>query len=146
MPGISQLLETSLYAEDLDAAEEFYSKVLGLDVHAREAGRHVFFRCGKGMLLIFDPRHTSSKHTEVAGQVIPLHGATGAGHVCFAIDDPAGWRDRLQQGGVEIESVVEWPGGGTSLYFRDPAGNSVELATPTIWLGGDRPPRPNDSP
>jgi hypothetical protein len=36
---------------------------------------------------------------------------------------------------VEIEREVDWDEGGTSLYVRDPAGNSVELAPPTIWGG-----------
>ncbi len=35
--------------------------------------------------------------------------------------------------GVEIEKEVEWPKGGTSLYFRDPAGSSVELVTRGLW-------------
>ena len=35
--------------------------------------------------------------------------------------------------GVAIEAEVEWPSGGRSLYFRDPAGNVVELAPPTLW-------------
>ena len=32
-----------------------------------------------------------------------------------------------------IEKEMEWPRGGRSLYFRDPAGNSVELITPGLW-------------
>jgi catechol 2,3-dioxygenase-like lactoylglutathione lyase family enzyme len=47
-------------------------------------------------------------------------------------DIPA-WRSHLQGRGIEIESEVHWPQGGTSLYVRDPAGNSIELATPIIW-------------
>ena len=42
-------------------------------------------------------------------------------------------RQRLQEHGVVIEKEVLWPRGGTSLYFRDPAGNSVELLTPGVW-------------
>jgi predicted enzyme related to lactoylglutathione lyase len=38
---------------------------------------------------------------------------------------------------VAIEKIVDWPGGGRSLYFRDPAGNSLELATPRIWGIGE---------
>jgi hypothetical protein len=34
---------------------------------------------------------------------------------------------------VAIESDFAWPGGGRSLYFRDPAGNSLEFAEPAIW-------------
>jgi len=35
--------------------------------------------------------------------------------------------------GVPIESEVRWPRGGRSLYVRDPAGNSVEIASPALW-------------
>jgi catechol 2,3-dioxygenase-like lactoylglutathione lyase family enzyme len=129
------VLETCLYAADLDAAERFYAGVLGLAVISREPGRHVFFRCGSGVFLVFNPVHTGTEQTAVGGAEIPLHGAQGAGHVAFRIDAhtlPA-WRARLQQAGVAIESEVRWPGGGESLYFRDPGGNSIELAAPEIW-------------
>jgi catechol 2,3-dioxygenase-like lactoylglutathione lyase family enzyme len=39
----------------------------------------------------------------------------------------------LAEHGVGIESEVQWDLGGTSLYFRDPDGHSVELATPGVW-------------
>jgi catechol 2,3-dioxygenase-like lactoylglutathione lyase family enzyme len=28
---------------------------------------------------------------------------------------------------------VRWPRGGESIYFRDPDGHLVELATPGLW-------------
>ena len=42
-------------------------------------------------------------------------------------------RDRLEGKGVAIEADFEWPGGGRSIYFRDPAGNCLEFAEPRIW-------------
>jgi catechol 2,3-dioxygenase-like lactoylglutathione lyase family enzyme len=42
-------------------------------------------------------------------------------------------RQKLQESSVVIEQKVEWPRGGKSIYFRDPAGNSVELVTPGVW-------------
>jgi catechol 2,3-dioxygenase-like lactoylglutathione lyase family enzyme len=130
-----RVLESCLSATDLDAAERFYTQVIGLPVHAREAGRHVFFRCGKGMVLVFNPAHTSTVITTVAGSPLPLHGTRGAGHLAFAVreEDISVWRAHLQRAGVEVESEVHWPQGGTSLYIRDPAGNSIELAAPAIW-------------
>jgi catechol 2,3-dioxygenase-like lactoylglutathione lyase family enzyme len=129
------VLESCLYATDLDAAERFYTEVIGLAKHAREDGRHVFFRCGDGMVLVFNPEHTSSVLTTIAGAPLPLHGTRGAGHLAFAMEeaDIPAWRSHLQGRGIEIESEVHWPQGGTSLYVRDPAGNSIELATPIIW-------------
>ena len=32
-----------------------------------------------------------------------------------------------------IEKTIAWPQGGHSVYFRDPAGNSLEVASPLIW-------------
>src|SRR4051794_33750094 len=126
---VTEILETCLYASDLAAAERFYGDVLGLERITAVAGRHVFFRCGAGVFLVFDPAATLS------GEHVPAHGATGAGHVAFAVAGAAleGWRAHLEGLGVAIEREVEWPKGGRSLYLRDPAGNSVELATPAIW-------------
>ncbi len=45
---IRGVLETSVYATDLDAAERFYASVLGLERIARAAGRHVFFSSNRG--------------------------------------------------------------------------------------------------
>jgi catechol 2,3-dioxygenase-like lactoylglutathione lyase family enzyme len=133
--SIDGVLETCLYAGDLAAAERFYAGVLGLDVVSRDAERHVFFRCGAAMLLVFEPDRTSSEPGQVGGVPVPAHGARGAGHVCFRVAEDAlpRWRERLQQAGVALEAEITWPRGGSSLYVRDPAGNSVELAPALIW-------------
>jgi catechol 2,3-dioxygenase-like lactoylglutathione lyase family enzyme len=130
-----RVLESCLSAADLDEAERFYTQVIGLEKHAREDGRHVFFRCGDGMVLVFNPEHTSTVATTIAGSPVPLHGTRGAGHLAFAVreEDIPAWRSHLHHFGVEVESEVRWPQGGTSLYIRDPTGNSIELASPSIW-------------
>lgn len=137
MPGrdngwmqVQDILETCLCVNDLAAAEEFYREVLGLPLYAQQAGRHVFFRCGRRMFLLFNPEASRQ-----ADGKIPPHGTTGPGHVCFAareVELPL-WQAQLASRGIAIEAIVDWPGGGRSLYFRDPAGNSVEIATPRIW-------------
>ncbi|HEX9785598.1 MAG TPA: VOC family protein [Opitutaceae bacterium] len=132
------VMESVLYAHDLVAAEEFYTRVMHLEVIARDEGRHVFFRCGRGVLLVFNPVQTSSEKTYVGGSLIPLHGTTGGGHLAFRAraDELADWRRHLQEKGIAIESEVSWPQGGHSIYVRDPAGNSVELVTPEVWAQG----------
>lgn len=130
----SAILETILYAGDLDDAERFYGEHLGLALVARAGNRHLFFRCGGQMLLIFNPAETSSPPAPDALPV-PPHGASGPGHLCFAAsaEEIERWRDRLAEAGIAIEADFEWPQGGRSIYFRDPAGNCLEFAEPRIW-------------
>lgn len=130
---LKKILETCLYAENLEEAEHFYSTILKLTKVTGEDGRHIFFKCGKGMLLIFNPNHTQNTQTNVNGDLIPLHGAKGNGHIAFAVENYNQWKKWLQQNDVKIESVVTWPNGAESTYFRDPAGNSLELVQEDIW-------------
>jgi catechol 2,3-dioxygenase-like lactoylglutathione lyase family enzyme len=129
------ILETCVYARDLEAAERFYTTLMGLEVIARLAGRHVFFRCGRGAFLVFNPEKTEVESALIEGVAVPRHGAHGPGHMAFAVPeaDFEAWRARLQTAGVAVETEIRWPGGGRSLYVRDPAGNSIELATPRLW-------------
>jgi catechol 2,3-dioxygenase-like lactoylglutathione lyase family enzyme len=129
-PAVDAVVETAVYADDLDGMEVFYHGVQGLPVLGKEAGRHVFFRVGAaGVLLVFRPEAT------LQAGVLPGHGARGPGHFALGIrpDLLEAWRRHLASSGVPIEREITWPRGGTSLYFRDPAGNSVELITPGVW-------------
>jgi catechol 2,3-dioxygenase-like lactoylglutathione lyase family enzyme len=125
------VLEFALYGPDLGELERFYRDVFGLPVISRAGGRLVALRCGDATLILFDPAVTRTPGA------VPSHGATGAGHVAFVVEDDErdAWRAHLARHGVPIEAEVEWPEGGVSLYVRDPAGNSVELAPPAIWGG-----------
>lgn len=127
---VNKILETCLYVDDLAAAERFYEMILGVEPFSRVGNRHVFFRCGEGMLLLFNPVETVK-----AGGDVPTHGAHGPGHIAFAVapSNVAAYREHLQKNEVVIEAEITWPGGGQSIYFRDPAGNSVEFATEQVW-------------
>jgi len=78
------------------------------------------------------------RKSAATGRGVPAHGTSGAGHVAFAAkaEDLEAGRKQLRQAGISIEREVDWPEGGRSIYFRDPAGNVLELAPPTIWGGG----------
>jgi catechol 2,3-dioxygenase-like lactoylglutathione lyase family enzyme len=129
------ILEAALYVSDLEQAEQFYSGVLGLDVVARAPGRHVFFRCGKGVVLLFNAKVTEVPPAPDALLPVPPHGADGPGHLCFAAnaEEIETWKQKLVAASVAIEADFEWPNGGRSIYFRDPSGNSLEFAEPRIW-------------
>ncbi|HEX9899591.1 MAG TPA: VOC family protein [Candidatus Methylomirabilis sp.] len=132
-PRITGILETVLYVADVDRAERFYRDVMGLTPIGKEPGRHVFFRVGSGVLLLF-----RAQTTRQAGS-LPPHGADGEIHVCFTTS-PAEyerWKPRIQEHGIAILQETEWAQ-GRSFYFRDPDGNLLELANADIWPPEDR--------
>ena len=129
-----RILETAIYAVNLEETARFYETVLGLERIVSYPDRHVFFRLEDAVLLIFNPQSTvlPSKDPKMP---VPSHGGIGPGHVCF--NATAGqiehWVRRLSDALIEIEADFVWPAGGRSIYFRDPAGNSIEFAEPRIW-------------
>ena len=129
-----RILETALYAETLAETADFYEHVLGLERFAEVEGRHAFFRTEGQFLLLFKPSVTA-KPPPPDKLPVPPHGAKGPGHVCFAASavEIDGWIEHLAAHRIEIESAFEWPQGGRSIYFRDPAGNSLEFAEARIW-------------
>ncbi|MER8408606.1 MULTISPECIES: VOC family protein [unclassified Mesorhizobium] len=131
----SAILESALYVTDLAAAERFYSGVLGLDLLGKVDGRHLFFRCGDSVLLMFNAEATKVPPPADAKLKVPPHGAVGQGHLCFAAsaDEIPRWKAHLVAKKIAIESEFEWPQGGRSIYIRDPSGNSIEFAEPRIW-------------
>lgn len=133
-PPLSGVLEAALYVDDLDAARRFYGGTLGLEEVIAAEGRHVFFRCGSTIVLLFRAEATRVP-TDNARLPVPPHGADGPGHLCFAADGRAleEWRSHLLSEGIGIEADFRWPNGARSIYVRDPAGNSVEFAEPKLW-------------
>jgi len=133
--AFSGVLETALYVDDLDAAERFYRDVLGLTKISSVPGRMLAFRCQESVLLLFNPQQTERERVVVNGGAIPLHGARGAGHMAFRVAESEleALRQHFRAAGVVVESEVSWPNGAHSIYFRDPAGNSLEVATPDMW-------------
>jgi len=134
VPLIRGVLEAALYADNLDAVRGFYSGVLGLEEIAAQEGRHVFFRCGQSVLLIFRPA-ASRRPPDPDALPVPPHGAEGPGHVCLTVaeDELDAMATQLRQARIGIESDFRWPHGPRSIYVRDPAGNSVEFAAPALW-------------
>lgn len=129
-PPVS-VYETVLYASDVPATARFYAEVLGLHAVQDADELSAAFRLSDGgMLLLFDPARSS-----IPGRPVPSHGATGPGHVAFAVraGDLEAFTSELRRRGVEIERETTWDEGGRSVYVRDPAGNSVELIEGEAW-------------
>lgn len=134
VPRLSHILETALYVADLDISGAFYQRILGGEPFLRDARMCALGLAGGGVLLLFVRGGSAEPSTTPAG-TIPAHDGHGTLHVAFAIPkgELAAWEAHLAAQDVPIESRITWPRGGTSLYFRDPDGHSVEVATPGLW-------------
>jgi catechol 2,3-dioxygenase-like lactoylglutathione lyase family enzyme len=136
MPDLLGVLETSLYVDAFERACPFYEQVLGLNSMYRDARLCAYDVGGRGVLLLF-LRGGSLETAHLHGGTLPPHDGQGPIHMAFSIaaDALAAWEARLAQADVAIEGRVKWPRGGESIYFRDPDGHMLELATPGLWPG-----------
>lgn len=118
-PVPQTLLETSLVVADLDRARAFYERVFGFGTVIADDDL-VGLQLANGAVLLLFP---------VAGVGTAEHGAF-APHVRFAV--PHGtlqaWDRHLMMNGIVVESRVMGLDGASSLFFRDPDQNSLEVA------------------
>jgi len=134
MPKPTHIAETALYVDDLDRAEQFYTRLFECLLLLRDTRLRVLRVANEQVLLLF-LRGASTQPTPLPGGTVPAHDGAGPLHVCFGIraQDLAVWENRLAALHIPVESRVRWPAGATSLYFRDPDGHAVELATAGLW-------------
>jgi catechol 2,3-dioxygenase-like lactoylglutathione lyase family enzyme len=134
VPKLNGILETALYTDDMNRARAFYEGVLELESIFADNRLCAYGVGGRDVLLIFK-RGSARETTTMPGGVIPGHDGAGPLHVAFAIthDEFGRWEERLKAHGVAIEGYTNWRRGGRSMYFRDPDGHLLELATPGLW-------------
>jgi len=141
MPRITRLLEAMLLVDDPVVSCDFYRRVLELDPLTPPSPRGCLFELPGGQVLGLVDRRAAMEPNPTPGGEVPACTPTagepvrGAGHVALAIpaEDLDAWRRHLRARRVAVLSQVEWERGGTSLYFRDPDGHLLELATPGVW-------------
>jgi catechol 2,3-dioxygenase-like lactoylglutathione lyase family enzyme len=131
---LDRVLETCLYVDDLERAAGFYERVLGLELLTADARFRAYDVGGQSVLLLFR-RGATLQTVRMPGGTIPPHDGHGPLHLAFAIAAEAlpKWEQRLREHDVAIEGRTRWSRGGDSIYFRDPDGHLVELATPGLW-------------
>lgn len=133
-PTVTGIAESSLYVDDLGLAVEFYTALLGCPVIHRDE-RFCAMRVAEEQTLLLFLRGGTREDTTLPFGTIISHDGSGPLHVCFgmAAGEVGAWEARLAELGIPLESRVSWPNGATSLYFRDPDGHALELATPGLW-------------
>jgi catechol 2,3-dioxygenase-like lactoylglutathione lyase family enzyme len=134
MPTLNAVLETALYVDDLDRARGFYEAGLGLRLLRADHRMCAFDVGGRSVLLLFR-RGASADTMVLPGGTIPPHDGQGPLHMAFAVaaEELPAWEDVLRERGIPVEGRTDWPKGGRSVYFRDPDGHLLELATPGLW-------------
>ena len=139
-PDLNGVVETTLFVEDLLPASAFYEQILGLQkVKASDTG--CVLRVADQRYLILALRKAAQMQNKTpSGDLLPpcalpQHDGRGPGHIAFGVSSGTldSWRTRLEKYDVEILSEATWESGARSLYFRDPDGHMIELATPGIW-------------
>jgi catechol 2,3-dioxygenase-like lactoylglutathione lyase family enzyme len=137
MREIDRVLEIALYVEDMGRAVEFYRRVFRFAVLAKSAepDRLTALDVGKTQVLLLSKKGASVEAVATPGGKIPPCDGGGNSHLAFPIEtnELKDWKEWLAENDVVIESTVRWDRGGQSLYFRDPDGNLLELATPGVW-------------
>lgn len=133
-PPIGGILETAVYVEDLARASAFYERLLGIAPMLKQERLHAFPVAPKEVLLLF-PRALSKDDSVTSFGIVPGHATTGPSHFAFRIAqaDYERWRAWLGKLDIAVTGEVHWPQGGSSLYFDDPDGNVIEVATPGLW-------------
>ena len=130
---IKALGEVVLRVRNLDTMQEFYEKVVGLELLARFENTMVFFRIGSDhedhaqSLALCDQSgeadHPSRHYTGLDPERSTLH------HIAFTISasDYEAEKERLRNLGLDVETGEHGWVHYRSLYIADPEGNVVEF-------------------
>ena len=130
------IIETALYVEDLGRSMDFYQRVLRLIPATAPIERMCALRVNDDQVLLLFKKGGSVEPIVTPFGTIPPNDGAGTLHLALSVPptDFDAWQDRLRSFGVEIESVVAWPEGGRSIYFRDLDEHLIELKT-SNWYG-----------
>jgi len=126
---IEKIEHVAIVVSDMDRADKFYGKILGLKLAAqRQFGptKISFYRVGESLLELIQPAEPPK---------LPISEGLGTRHICFRVVDVRDAYARLRAEGVDLPEPKEFPDGAKSVFLKDYDGTLIEL-----WEG----PSPRD--
>jgi len=134
MRSISGIGETAIHVTDMELSLQFYQKLFGFKKITGDK-RFAALRVTPHQVFLLFKSGGTLEPAQVPGGIIPPHHSQGQLHFGFTIPaaEWSAWHQHLRHHNIAIESEVNWAPDVRSLYFRDPDGHLVELATPGVW-------------
>jgi len=141
MPPIEKLNHFAWHCRDAEETRHFYEDILGLPLvhtieldHVPSTGEfapyfHLFFRMADGSCIAFFDLADDKGYTPHPDN------PRWVNHFAMEVatyDDLLAAKERLEEAGVALIGPTDH-GFIRSIYFRDPAGNSVEVMDADIW-------------
>ena len=126
MTETDQMVSVRYMVDDVDAALEFYTQMLGFEQRTSAAPAFADVTRGNLRLLLSGP--TSSAGRPMPDGVKP--GPGGWNRIHLIVSDIAGEVDRLRKEGVTFRNNIVTGPGGSQILLVDPSGNFVELFQP----------------
>jgi catechol 2,3-dioxygenase-like lactoylglutathione lyase family enzyme len=110
----------------LDVLRDFYIAVVGLELGFRPPFSNF------GYWLYAGGRPILHLTEALPGELRPIGGPGTFDHAAFACTDDSLFRSRLERHGIKYRCDTVPLSGELQLFFKDPAGNGVELTFPPV--------------
>jgi catechol 2,3-dioxygenase-like lactoylglutathione lyase family enzyme len=123
------MVQVRYIVDNVDAAIEFYVKLLGFHLDMHPAPPFAMLSLGELRLVLSAPNPSGG-----GGQPMPdgtQQKSGGWNRFAVQIEDIAATVDTLRRGGARFRNDIVTGVGGKQIIVEDPSGNPVELFEPT---------------
>lgn len=109
-----RLKSAVFYTNDIDKVEEFYNKILGIELDYRSGDKYISFK--------FPNNVTLGIKKAVEDREVP-----GKQTVFLEVDDIEGWYKKVKELGLTIRKELTVDSAGTNFSILDPDLNKVQF-------------------